>query len=150
MAVRRHFIPGVILLLWAPAKPAAKPDKTRAELAASAAKEYAAKFEEILSQAGAGDASVGPSLALHSWRCFLARWLGALSAAADKDMSEPGQVLSSGRKPVKYTACLHTMLMSMWLCTGGKAGCDGTSCLGQCAGSACACHKVYEGSCGEG
>ncbi len=84
-----------MLLLWAPAKPSAKAGSSRAELAALAAQEYATKFEEILSQAADGAPVVDPPLLLHSWRCFLGRWVGALSAAAEEDMSGQAQVQPS-------------------------------------------------------
>lgn len=84
-----------MLQLWAPAKRAAKASEGRAELAAAAAQEYQAKFDEVLSHAGsADDAPLGPGLALHSWRCFLGRWMGALCAAEAQNGARHEQVHS--------------------------------------------------------
>ena len=83
---------GVLLLLWAPAKRAARSGSTRAELAAAAAEEYAAMCEEILRQAGPADADMPPCLKFHSWRCFLGRWRAALTAAAAQSGSADEQV----------------------------------------------------------
>ncbi|CAL5220764.1 g2828 [Coccomyxa viridis] len=77
---------GVVLLLWAPAKPASRAGSSRAELAASAAQDYAAKFDDIICRAADGAPVVEPPLLLHSWRCFLARWVGVASAAAEEDV----------------------------------------------------------------
>lgn len=98
--------PGVVLLLWAPAKPTAKAGSSRAELAALAAQEYAAKFDELVCQAADGAPGVDPPLLLHSWRCFLARWVAALSAAAEENLSEQGQVLSCNKSTAVKICCM--------------------------------------------
>ena len=93
---------GVLLLLWAPAKRAARSGSTRAELAAAAAQEHAAKCEEILRQAGPADADVPPCLKFHSWRCFLGRWRAALTAAA-------GQSGTADEQVGALMTCAHTL-----------------------------------------
>ena len=92
---------GVLLLLWAPAKRAARSGDGRAEFAAAAAQEYAAKCEEILSQAGPADAEVPPCLKFHSWRCFLGRWRAALTAATAQ--------AGSAHEEVGAQACARTL-----------------------------------------
>lgn len=92
---------GVLLLLWAPAKRAARSGDGRAEFAAAAVQEYAAKCEEILSQAGPADAEVPPCLKFQSWRCFLGRWRAALTAAAAQT--------GSAAEEVGAQACAHTL-----------------------------------------
>ena len=99
--------PGVVLLLWAPAKPAAKAGSSRAELAALAAQQYAARFDEILSRAVEEAPEVDAPLTLHSWRCFLARWVGALAAAAEENASAQGKVPPSNTLFTSmHTCCL--------------------------------------------
>lgn len=93
-------------MLWAPAKRVAKPSDSRAALAAAAAQEYEARFKEVLSQAGTAEAPVGMPLMFHSWRCFLGRWMGALSAAAAQSGSAPEQVSPLMTLVSAFTACL--------------------------------------------
>ena len=105
---------GVLLLLWAPAKRAARSGNARAELAAAAAQEYAAKCEEVLRQPGPADADVPPCLKLHSWRCFIARWRAALTAAAAQHGSAHEQVhalMTCARALVTAQASSHCCCM---------------------------------------
>ena len=130
-----------MLLLWAPAKPAAKAGSNRAELAVLAAQEYAAKFDEILSRAVEGAPEVDPPLTLHSWRCFLARWVGALSAAAEGNTSAQGQVIfHRDHCRQAYTLLAATSAKVSWEAPyRAKVAFHGTACLAFAAGPPFAC-----------
>lgn len=86
MVLRMSACAGKILLLWGPPAPTppAAPNKAHAsEAAQAAAAAYEQKFTELLQAPSA----LGPTqnaLLLHSWGCFLTRWLSATKAAQVK------------------------------------------------------------------
>ena len=107
---------GVTLLLWGPPPPSQQePSNNDKALAAQeAATAYEKTFQEIV-QIPSALGSSQHALVLHSWGCFLVRWLAAVKASQGGAKGVQGGQGRLGGEPNNSVCCKVLHCISNWL-----------------------------------